>query len=141
MCIAQTPTPDRAASETILGSPSRLVTSLMISAPAWMAAWATADFEVSMEIGTAVCEESARITGNTRRSSSSASTGWEYGRVLSPPMSSRSAPWATSSSPWAIAAPESKNLPPSEKLSGVTLTIPIKSGRRPNAKARLRKVQ
>ena len=27
----------------------------------------------------------------------------------------------------------SRNLPPSEKLSGVTLTMPISSGKRPNA--------
>ena len=31
--------------------------------------------------------------------------------------------------------------PPSEKLSGVTLTMPINSGRRPNASVRVRSFQ
>ena len=54
---------------------------------------------------------SRSITGSTRRSSSSADTGSAYGRVLSPPMSSMSAPSATSCSAWATAASAIEELP------------------------------
>src|SRR5207302_5389330 len=57
------------------------------------------------------------------------STGNDPGRVDSPPTSSRSAPCATRARPWATAASGSKKRPPSEKLSGVTLTMPMKIGR------------
>ena len=51
------------------------------------------------------------------------------GRVDSPPISSRSAPSAIIRLAWVRAASRSANWPPSEKLSGVTLRIPITSGR------------
>ena len=70
------------------------------------------------------------ITGMTRRSSSFSETGSAPGRVDSPPMSKISAPWATSSSAWATAASVLRNFPPSEKESGVTLTMPITSAGR-----------
>ncbi len=50
------------------------------------------------------------------------------GRLDSPPRSSRSAPSATSASACRTASSASKRRPPSEKLSGVTLTMPITSG-------------
>jgi len=86
------------------GSPSKAVTSLMISAPAARASWATADFEVSIETGTPACSHKARTTGMTRRSSSRASTAWAEGRVLSPPTSRMSAPSRARRRPWSIAA-------------------------------------
>src|SRR5204863_368624 len=47
------------------------------------------------------------------------------GRVDSPPTSRIAAPSAARSLPWAIAAPGSSQRPPSEKESGVTLTMPM----------------
>ena len=70
------------------------------------------------------------MTGITRRNSSVSLTGSAPGRVDSPPMSKISAPWATSSSAWATAASVLRNFPPSEKESGVTLTMPITSAGR-----------
>ena len=49
--------------------------------------------------------------------------------MLSPPMSIRSAPAAAISRARSAAARGSRKVPPSEKLSGVTLTMPITSGR------------
>src|SRR5579885_60903 len=94
-------------------------------APASRAARATAGFMVSIEIGTLTWEASSSITGRTRRSSSASGTGSAPGRVDSPPTSRISAPRAASSSAWRTAAAASRNFPPSEKESGVTLTIPM----------------
>src|SRR5690242_4863136 len=44
-------------------------------------------------------------------------------------MSSRSAPCSAMALAWAIAVAGSRNLPPSEKESGVTLRMPITTGR------------
>src|SRR6266404_1101395 len=44
-------------------------------------------------------------------------------------MSRRSAPCEINSKPWAMAALGSRNWPPSEKLSGVALTMPMTNGR------------
>src|SRR5688500_2244491 len=65
------------------------------------------------------------ITGITRRSSSRSVTGSAPGRVDSPPMSSRSAPSNASRRPWLTAASRSRNAPPSENESGVTLSTPM----------------
>ena len=130
MCIAQMPAREATASESMAGSPSSPVTSLMISAPHSRARSATAAFEVSIDTGTPDSRTSRRTTSAVRRISSSASTGVEKGRVLSPPTSRRSAPSATRRKPCATAASTAAWRPPSEKLSGVTLTIPITSGRR-----------
>ena len=51
------------------------------------------------------------------------------GRVDSPPTSTSAAPSAASRLPWSTAAPGSTKRPPSEKLSGVTLSTPITDGR------------
>ena len=126
------------------GSPSSPVTSLMISAPSSTARAATTAFDVSIDTGRPDSPTSRRTTSATRRSSSAAETGSENGLVLSPPTSSRSAPASVSARPWATAASTSACRPPSEKLSGVTLTIPITSGRRrlpPGCKTSSRRVR
>ncbi len=64
----------------------------------------------------------------TRRCSSSGATGAAPGRVDSPPTSTMSAPDSASVTPCAMAEGVSLNLPPSEKLSGVTLTMPMIRG-------------
>ncbi len=57
------------------------------------------------------------------------------GRLDSPPMSSRSAPSSTSRRACAAASSEPGVRPPSEKLSGVTLTMPMTRGRPSPARA------
>ena len=103
--------------------------SLTMRAPAPSAAEAiTRAWRVSTET-TAPLAAKWRMTGRTRASSSSGGTGAAPGRVDSPPMSRMSAPAASSASPWAMAAAGSRKAPPSEKLSGVTLTMPMMRGR------------
>ena len=68
-------------------------------------------------------------TGATRRSSGFASTGSAPGRVDSPPMSKIAAPASARCLQCATAAPGSSASPASEKLSGVTLTMPMSRGR------------
>ena len=116
------------------GSPVRPVTSLMISAPAAMAARATAALEVSMErmaSGRSTVEgfddrnDAAQFLVGINGSGIGASAfaaDIENGGSFSP----------SNFSPCSIAASRPKNLPPSEKLSGVTFTIPISSGSGPN---------
>src|SRR4029453_9618607 len=60
---------------------------------------------------------------------SSADTGSAPGRVDSPPTSTSAAPSRCSPRPCTIASEGLKNLPPSEKLSGVTFSTPITAGR------------
>ena len=62
-------------------------------------------------------------------------TGAAPGRVLSPPMSRMSAPASSIAWPRAMAAAVSAARPSPEKLSGVTLTMPMTSGR-PGSAAR-----
>ena len=71
----------------------------------------------------AVCK-----TGSTRASSSPSGSGNAPGRDDSPPMSRMSAPASTSASQCANAAWVDLYCPPSEKESGVTLTMPITLG-------------
>ncbi len=73
---------------------------------------------------------SRSTTGSTRRTSSSSGTGSEPGRVDSPPMSRIPAPSLASRRPCATAASASRNSPPSENESGVTLTMPMITGAR-----------
>jgi hypothetical protein len=94
MCMRMRPAPEAATVSIMAASPRRAVTSLTMSAPAASASRATAALLVSMEIGRSLCARMASMTGTTRRHSSAASTGSEPGRVDSPPMSMRSAPWA-----------------------------------------------
>jgi hypothetical protein len=139
--MRQTPAPLSTATSSIAASAVRAETSLMIWAPAATASRATAALRVSIETGTFVWRQRASITGMTRRSSSAGPTGCEPGRVLSPPTSIRSAPSHARSSPWWMAAAGSKWRPPSEKLSGVTLRMPISSGRRAKRSVSVRSFQ
>src|ERR1051326_2270343 len=114
----------------------------MMLAPACTAARATAGFMVSMETGTDPRLTSASITGITRRNSSCSLTGAASGRVDSPPTSIQSAPSPTNSKARSTAAVGSKNCPPSENESGVTLTMPMSRvgrGKR-NSKWRARRI-
>jgi hypothetical protein len=97
MCISTTGTPSDAAA-CIAPSPCNARTSLIMPAPAAMAARITLAFEVSTEIGTCTRLASASITGMTRASSSASLTGAAPGRVDSPPTSIASAPSSTSRS-------------------------------------------
>ena len=108
------------------GSPRSAVTSLTSSAPSSSARRATSLFAVSIDTGT---PSSRSSTGTTRRSSSSSGTPSDPGRVDSPPMSTIAAPSAIIRRAAAAATSGSRWSPPSEKLSGVTLTIPITAGR------------
>jgi hypothetical protein len=129
MCISTTSQPSSAATSGASGAKRRAATSFQIVAPAATAARATAGFMVSIEIATSLAARIASISGTTRAISSAAGTGVAPGRVLSPPMSRMSAPSSISRRAWSRAAAGSKNRPPSEKLSGVTLTIPMTRGR------------
>src|SRR5688572_9965851 len=103
--------------------------SLTIEAPASSAARATSDFVVSTESGVLTRFASASITGTTRAISSSTETGSPPGRVDSPPISMISAPSEIISSARARALSRERNCPPSLKLSGVTLRMPMMSVR------------
>ena len=70
----------------------------------------------------------AAMTGRMRACSSSGDTGVAPGRVLSPPMSRISAPSACIWRPVAMATPGSRRSPPSLKLSGVMLRMPMRAG-------------
>src|SRR5688500_5707743 len=124
MCIRQQSTPLSATSPAMSGSKRKADTSLTMDAPAASARSATSTFVVSIEMS-ASSPARPSITGSTRRSSSSAPTGAAPGRVDSPPMSRMSAPSAASWLPCATAWSGSRNSPPSEKESGVTLTTPM----------------
>ena len=66
-----------------------------MEAPASRASAATSALQVSMEIKASGNSAAiARMTGRTRRFSAQASTGWEPGRVDSPPISRISTPAA-----------------------------------------------
>ena len=103
--------------------------SFTIPAPAATAAVATAALVVSTEITAFVFAASPRMTGITRRISSSTGTGMEPGRVDSPPTSRIAAPSASISNPRATASSTDRYAPPSEKESGVTFRIPMTRGR------------
>jgi len=80
------------------------------------------------EVMDAALDAGARTTGTTRASSSSTGTGSAPGRVDSPPTSMMSAPSSINARARATAASARSASPPSEKLSGVTLTTPISRG-------------
>ena len=92
MCMRQRYAPASATTPASSGSPRRAVTSLTRIAPRSSAARATSAFDVSIESGSSPPSRSR--TGTTRRSSSSAETPSEPGRVDSPPMSTIAAPSA-----------------------------------------------
>src|SRR5437870_11175319 len=125
MCISTIAAFRLAASDNIFSSPRPAVTLLTICAPASRAAVATSDFEVSIEMEILILARSFSITGTTRCNSSFTETGSAPGRVDSPPTSIMSAPSNAIFIPPAIAASGSKNSPPSENESGVTLSTPM----------------
>ena len=128
MCISTTSQPSSAATSGASGVKRRAATSFQSVAPAATAARATAGFMVSMDRAMSLSRRIAVIRGMTRASSSACDTGVAPGRVLSPPMSRISAPSAISRRAWARAESAARNRPPSEKLSGVTLTTPMTRG-------------
>ena len=93
-----------------------------------MAASATTALDVSTDTTTSAPARIPSITGSTRSSSSSSEMPSEPGRVDSPPTSTMTAPSATCRRPSSIASAGSRNRPPSENESGVTLTTPISAG-------------
>src|SRR5579875_2218577 len=111
-------------------------TLLMISVPSRMAESAAAAWRVSTETGIFNLPCSFCSTGKIRASSSSAEIGSAPGLVDSPPMSRISAPSLSISNARSAAASAFKNLPPSEKLSGVILSTPIISVRLPRIRVR-----
>ena len=128
MCMRQTGQPRRRTSGRAAGSCVRAETSLTMRAPASSAAAMVPVLRVSME-STAPWRARAAMTGRTRACSSSGGRGVAPGRVLSPPMSMMSAPSSSIRSPEAMAMPGSSVVPPSLKLSGVTLRMPMSAGR------------
>ena len=101
-------------------------TSLMMCAPGVAAPATTAALRVSTESAAHGCACRARRSPAARAGAPPrGGTGSEPGRVDSPPMSRMSAPSAASRSACATAASVSAWRPPSEKLSGVTLTMPM----------------
>ena len=71
----------------------------------------------------------ASMSGTTRSISSSAGTGGRLVTPDSPPMSMRSAPSASSERASSTRASSVWGRAPSEKESGVALTIPMSNGR------------
>jgi hypothetical protein len=113
----------RRATSTPRGSHVSADTSLISPAPAASTASITAALRVSTD--TAAPEAASRsTTGTVRATSSPSQTGFDPGRVDSPPRSIMAAPAADISCPASIARSGASNRPPSEKLSGVTLTMP-----------------
>ena len=133
MCISTTGVPNSAATAPKSGSKRNAEISLIIDAPALIARLATSAFMVSMDMGMEISAASCSMTGMTRSVSTSTGTGSENGRVDSPPISSMSAPSAASLRPWVTADSGSRNFPPSENESGVTLTTPIIPVRGPSS--------
>ena len=155
MCIStnpglpSAPHPVSAHARAISASHLKPLTSFTISAPAFKAARAVAALYVSTEI---IASGRARSipssTGSSRACSSSeltdgpkAETVELPGRVLSAPRSRMSAPSSSNRSPCSTAASGSRNRPPSLNESGVMLTVPITSVRRPSSSVRLRSCQ
>ena len=99
--------------------------SLIKSIPTLAASCITSALELSTEIQQSNRFLTASTKGITRSSSSSNVTSSAIGRVDSPPMSIIDAPCFNIASTWNNALSNWKNLPLSEKESGVKLRIPI----------------
>src|SRR6185437_12827819 len=129
LCMMTTGAPCAATTRAMSGSRCRPHTSLTMAAPASSAQAATSALIVSIDTGTPSAT-TGRSTGSSRCRSSASDTGIAppYGRVDSAPISRMSAPSPARLSACAIAAFGSRNRPPSENESGVTLTTPITSG-------------
>ncbi len=126
MCMMMNAAPRSATNDIMPESPRPPVTSLMMAAPASKAARATGAFEVSIEMcAVAPAARNRSMTGIARLSSSSTEIVSAPGRVDSPPTSMICAPSLTIRNPCSTATSGSKNAPPSENESGVTLSTPI----------------
>ena len=128
MCMTTTPQSLSAATCTMTGS-RKPDTSLMMAAPASTHAFATAAWRVSTLTQTP-CSARARTTGSTRAVSSSTLTSADPERVDSPPTSIICAPSSSICCAQASAASGVLCVPPSLKLSGVTLRMPMITGLR-----------
>ena len=128
MCISTTKAPDAAATSRLRGSWVRPLTSLMIAAPAATAAAITAALRVSMETVTP-CRANASTTGSTRRSSSPSGTSTAPGRVELAADVDDVRTLLRQPQPVLDRALRVGMRPPSLKLSGVTLRMPISRGR------------
>src|SRR6266566_1916827 len=128
MCITIIPAPAAPTTPASVASNASPETSFTTAAPAASAARATAALRVSTEMGPRPRRTSCSITGATRPISSSTGTGAEPGRVDSPPTSSSSHPSATNRSACATARSTVAKRPPSENESGVTFTMPMRTG-------------
>ncbi|CAB4921995.1 unannotated protein [freshwater metagenome] len=113
-----------AATDIISGSAKPALTSLIICAPAAIAALAVLARIVSMLIGTPN-PASSLITGITRAISSASLTRSAPGRVDSPPISIMSTPSEIISCARLTADANELCFPPSAKESGVTFKIPM----------------
>jgi hypothetical protein len=123
------------ASRAAIARPTsaRQDTSLTRCAPAARASRATRGEVVSMETRAPrdAASSAAHRTGpRTRASCSSSDTAADPGRVDSPPMSMISAPSSSSAAMRPGNTAGAAKTPPSLKESGVTLSTPIKRGRR-----------
>ena len=125
MCIITTGTCLSRTRSAMRSSILKPLMSFTMSAPASNAASATSALVVSMDIGQDTDFLTAFMTGKTRLSSWLAETGLEKGLVDSPPISIIWAPQRTRWSACSRAFSGWRNLPPSEKESGVTLSTPI----------------
>src|ERR1700736_2635425 len=128
LCIRTAAAPVSAIVSAMAGSFCNPQTSLTTLAPSSVARRATLALDVSIEIGTSMRLASLPRMGSRRASSSSAATGVCPGRVDSAPTSIMSAPSAASFSDCCMAASRLKNLPPSEKESGVMFNMPMMTG-------------
>ena len=136
-CISTSGASRSAANASMSGESRPAEVSLIQSAPASRAASATASDVVSMlRMGGAsmVASRIDLITSTTRRCCSRTETGSAPGRVDSPPTSMMSAPSRSISRARPTAASRAIWRPPSEKLSGVTLRMPMIRGPGRNAK-------
>ena len=105
------------------------------STPRAIAKRCTSGAKLSTETGVASAA-SAAISGSRRRISSAAATGLASTLLAAAPRSMICAPAATSARAWASAAARSRNRPPSENESSVTLTMPRRVGSRWHGSAR-----
>ena len=120
----QTGKPSSAAVSSAFGSVKARI-SLRISAPAFADSRNTSAFELSTEIKQSKRLLTASTSGTTRSISCETVTISAFGRVDSPPMSIISAPSLSIFSTWKRALSNEKNLPESEKESGVKFKMPI----------------
>jgi len=128
MCMSTTGVSVEAATSGIPGS-DRAAMSLIMSTPSAITAAAVSGSDVSTERGSpASCRLIPRMTGTSRSRWTAEGARSEPGRVDSAPTSIIAAPWDFISRARSTAAAGSRYRPPSEKESGVTLSMPMTAG-------------